>query len=287
MSSVKNTHTKLASVTMPRKTVTPRRTLMVMILSVLFFLVGTPVYATGALSFTVTVTPTTPTTVETGQIVTYFLDFSCGGVDGNCGDLNIEFDFSELEDYFEFVNVSVSDGYGSSVDLVDSLVNITKNPFADGDTGQATIQLRARQTLTEGVTGLNVEVTAQIDNPADDTPASITYDNLPTITVNPPNQQGWSVNKTRTSPSGAPAVNDGDNGAFVRYDVEFCADPIGTTPLDDVILMDVLPNDGAGNVLVEISRLAVTTRAIATSMMSIRIHGIGKKMLTAFTSSGN
>lgn len=251
MSSVKNTHTKLASVTMPRKTVTPRRTLMVMILSVLFFLVGTPVYATGALSFTVTVTPTTPTTVETGQIVTYFLDFSCGGVDGNCGDLNIEFDFSELEDYFEFVNVSVSDGYGSSVDLVDSLVNITKNPFADGDTGQATIQLRARQTLTEGVTGLNVEVTAQIDNPADDTPASITYDNLPTITVNPPNQQGWSVNKTRTSPSGAPAVNDGDNGAFVRYDVEFCADPIGTTPLDDVILMDVLPNDGAGNVLVE------------------------------------
>jgi len=233
--------------------------LALILLSILFVRV-IPTFAQGALSFTATASPTT---VQTGEIVQYLLDFSCGGVSGACGTLNIPFEFDD--DYFEIQSVTVSDGFSSAIsdgpdaNLINDTITITDSSFQDGDAGQATILLRAKRTLTTGQSGLNVSVSATITNAAPSTPSTITITSLPDIDITPPTEQ-WSVNKSIVAPGVPPTTNDGSNEAFVRYNVNYCSDSAtGNVPINGAVLVDELPNDGV-NVLVDVIDIDGGTR---------------------------
>jgi hypothetical protein len=203
-----------------------------------FFIRIIPTQAAGALSFTATATPTT---VETGEVVSYLLDFSCGGVDGACGTLDIDFDFTDLCPYMELITpIAVSDGFTSNI--AGNVLTISDSNFQDGDAGQATVQFRVRTTLTDGATVPLVNIVAEI---SDDAGEPIIIETPTQITINDPTPQ-WSVNKSVTSPSVGPTVNNGSNDAYVRYSVNYCADTgIGNEPVTGAVLVDELPNDRA------------------------------------------
>ncbi len=203
------------------------------VLVVLLLFGVSPVFATGNLSLTV---DTTPTTVETGQEFTYTIDFSCAGVTANCGALNISVPYDDT--LFDLVTVVV--GAGGYTALPGNPVTITKGIFADGDSSQATVVLRAKATLIVGGVVPGATITGTISAPAG--PGTVNI-NTPNITITQPTLQ-WSVNKTRVLPTATvdPAVWSATQDAYVRYNAQYCSDsPTGNLPVNGAILVDQLP----------------------------------------------
>jgi hypothetical protein len=136
--------------------------------------------------------------------------------------------------------IAVSDGFTSNI--AGNVLTISDSNFQDGDAGQATVQFRVRTTLTDGATVPLVNIVAEI---SDDAGEPIIIETPTQITINDPTPQ-WSVNKSVTSPSVGPTVNNGSNDAYVRYSVNYCADTgIGNEPVTGAVLVDELPNDRA------------------------------------------
>jgi len=181
-----------------------------------------------------------PTTVDTGETITYEFSSSCSGVTGGCDDFTINIDYDETQ--FEFVSSSIDSADGDAFISDDGSSFTVQDPtYGDGDGFTATVTLRALQTLTTGTTNIPSTVTATSNQPGGsiDGPSTV-----PDITINDPDLR-YDVRKTQILPAAGtdPAVNDGGNGAFVRYNVQYCAtQSTDVLPITDAVLVDRLPD---------------------------------------------
>lgn len=201
---------------------------------ILALLGAVPVYATGALSFEAT--STAPGTLQTGQTFDYLLNFSCSGVTGGCGNLEVVIPYDPS--VVDIVNITsdLGAGYTNQVLTSPDRIVITKTGFIDGDSSQATIRFRARYNLPAGGTVPSADLTATITTPAG--PPTLT-ETLTSRIIAPPTEQ-WSVNKNITQPQAPinPAVD-----SYARYNVQYCSDSAtGNISIPNAVMVDVIPN---------------------------------------------
>jgi len=218
-----------------------RRSIVFLVLIMLILLVTAPVYAAGALGLGLTVVDENGdpvTQVETGQIIEYIIDFSCGDLTLGCGDLQIDFTIDTTLVTFE--DVITSPGYqgtylgaGNPVRIVNVAPNVT---FDGGESAQARIRVRVREDLdgSEVIPGIVVGTLFQ-----DGTTTATETQNAtnPNLDVLPPTEE-WSIIKTQTAPSGvAPAP-----GGTATFQVRFCPDdPTGNISIINPRIVDTFP----------------------------------------------
>ncbi|MEM6281279.1 MAG: hypothetical protein AAF787_03725, partial [Chloroflexota bacterium] len=211
-----------------------------------------------------------PTEVQTGEIVEYIIDFSCGGTTSACGDLTLTVDVDDsvfIANDPADIEVNTSFGYSGSFNPSDPLngglptVRITDNEngmaeaFADGDSAQAIVRVRVRYDLTGSET-IPFNVVGVISTP--DTPGDASVsDTAPLVPVadlaSP--EDGWEAEKVQISPQGGigPAA-----GGEATYEVRYCAaTTTGNVSINDARLVDTFPTgavvvpgsftDGDGN----------------------------------------
>lgn len=211
-----------------------RLLIFVLLLSSLLLQV-TLVRAEGAIDYDITLTPTA---VSTGELITYEFSSSCSGVVGGCSSFSIEIDFDET--IFEYVG-SVIDSADNDATVTPGAGSFTINDpnYGDGDGFTATVTLRVRQDLTTGAINIPSIVTTTSGDPDNTINGTTT---LPTIDVEDPDLR-YDVRKTQVLPNGLnPAANDGVNGAYVQYNVQYCASQsTDVLPITDAVLVDQLP----------------------------------------------
>ncbi|GEM_PF-3137158 len=193
------------------------------------------VRAEGAIDYDITLSPTV---VETGDLITYEFSSSCSGVIGGCVNFEIEIDYDET--VFEYVGDSIDSADGDATITDDGNVfTITDPTYGDGDGFTAVVTLRVRRDLTTGTANIPSTITTSSGDPNNTVNGTTS---LPTITVENPDLR-YDVRKTQVLPSGLnPAFNDGGNGAFVQYNVQYCAtQDTDVLPISDAILVDQLP----------------------------------------------
>jgi len=176
-----------------------------------------------------------PSSVETGEIITYIIDFSCASTTGDCGALNIDF---TLDPNTEFIEVIPSSGYTASQSSgPPSVVTITDEDgnFAGGDASQAVVRVRVKHDLLGGET-ISPTLVGTI-TAADATPPTVNQ-GVPTVNVTAPTEQ-WSVNKIQVNPpNGIGPAEDGT----ATYQVQFCSDSAtGNLSLNNAQLVDTFP----------------------------------------------
>lgn len=197
------------------------------------------VFAAGLLTLDVNIAGA-PDTVDVGEIIEYIIDFSCAGTTGDCGTLEIDFDFDNT--LVEFVEVAPSSGYGGVLFDADTVrITDTSPPFEDGDASQAVVRVRVLADLDGGeVIGASVSGTVTAPD-GSDTDSKV----APTVTVNPPTEQ-WSVTKTQVAPGGGVGAS---SGGQATYNVSFCPDSsTGNIALDNAQMIDTYP---AGAIVID------------------------------------
>jgi len=233
--------------------------IFIILVSILFWRVTT-VWAIGAIDYDVTLSPTV---VETGELVTYEFSSSCSGLSGDCEDFTITVDYDET--VFEFVGFSIDSADNDATVTDDgSQFEVNEPAYDDGDGFTATVTLRVRRDLTTGNAAVPTSITASVD-PTGSTINGTT--SLPDIQVLDPNPL-YDVRKNQVlpPPSINPAFNDGTNGAFVAYDVQYCAtQSTGVTPISNAVLVDRLP-DGVN--LLEFSGADIVTQTSPPAAVS-------------------
>lgn len=212
----------------------------VSILSILGLVLST-VFAAGELGLGLTALDTQGnpvSTVSSGEIIEYVIDYSCADLTDGCGDLTITFDLDLA--LVELVDVVTSPSYNDT--YASPTVTIINNPatnptFDGGESAQARVRVRVLDGLTGSET-IPASVTGTIDRGAPNPVTTTVSSSAATLTVTAPTEQ-WSIVKTQTAPSGgvAPAP-----GGRATYDLAFCPDDTtGNISITDPILVDNFP----------------------------------------------
>jgi hypothetical protein len=195
------------------------------------------------LNITETSSSGSTSSIQTGDTLTFLIDFSCSSVGGNCGTLQIPFNYDET--LFDRT-VSVATGYEavSATAPFDIAIQVDTNGiFTGGAVGQATIVLTAKRTITTQQSNIPFTLQATITNPINVGAGTVTA-TIPPVTIQQPTEQ-WSVQKSIIRPASptVPAAFNGTNGAFATYQVRYCPDTtIGNLPITGAVLIDELPN---------------------------------------------
>ena len=220
---------------------THKRLLLISFLLLLVISITVPVYAQNELALTKAIVGN-PTTVQTGELITYRLQFACNSLTAPCGALNITDILPGNVTHVE-TQVTTAQGYSATFDGGTNTVTISHPNFLDGSSSEALIIVRVDSDAPDN-DPLSNSATGTITDPAQ----SVTTPPV-TVTVDPPTEQ-WSVQKTKVAP-----IIDASLDNNVTYDVELCADsPTGNVSLTNATLFDDLPpnvtiiDDGGGTV---------------------------------------
>ena len=212
---------------------------LLIVVSVLALIVNT-VLAAGELALGLTAVDTNGnpiSSVSSGDIIEYIVDYSCGDLTDGCGDLTITFDL-DLS-LVELVDVITSPSYTNS--YAAPTVTITNNPvnnptFDGGESAQARVRVRVVDGLTGSET-IPASVTGQVDNGVDPPASTEVTADTPPIPVDAPTEQ-WSIVKTQVSPSGVAPAPDG----LATYSLAICPDSTsGNISITNPILIDSFP----------------------------------------------
>lgn len=209
---------------------------------IVFALLINTVFAAGELGLGLTAVDTNGnpiSSVQSGDIIEYIIDYSCADLTDGCGELTITFDLDlALVELVEVVtSPSYSSNYAAPTITITNNPDPITNPFEGGESGQARIRVRVLDGLT-GTETIPSSVTGQVNNGVDPPGTTTVTQSVPDIPVDPPTEQ-WSIVKTQTSPSGGvgPAP-----GGMATYSLAFCPDStIGNISITNPVLVDNFP----------------------------------------------
>lgn len=210
------------------------------VITLSIFAFGT-VFAAGELGLGLTAVDTNGnpiTTVQSGDIIEYVIDFSCADLTDGCGILDIEFtlDLSLVE----FVEVITSPSYDGT--YASPTVTVTNdlaiNPtFDGGESAQARVRVRVLDGL-DGSETIPASVTGEVNNGVDPPATTQITATSPAIDVQAPTEQ-WSIVKNQLIPT---LPTEPAPGGTATYSVAFCPDSAnGNISITNPILIDNYP----------------------------------------------
>ena len=201
------------------------------------------VFAAGELGLGLTAVDTEGnpiTSVQSGDIIEYIIDYSCADLTDGCGTLDIQFTLDLA--LVELVEVITSPSYDYDDTTFFPTIRITNDPvinptFDGGESAQARIRVRVVDGL-DGSETIPASVIGRVNNGVDPPATTEITATTPAIDVEAPTEQ-WSIVKTQVIPTlpTAPAP-----GGTATYSVAFCPDSTsGNISITDPILIDNYP----------------------------------------------
>lgn len=185
---------------------------------------------------------------DKGDTVTYRLSIKCDSLEEPCGTGTLVDTLDPNLTYTSYVvaHTKNSDGETGTADVSFSqsgqtltwTIGSAAKPFMDGETLDIVVNAKVKSVPTNADRTIDNNATLTVPGGSKTSPTV-------TITVNPeaPPVYDWGLIKTKTYPSGDPAV-----GGTVKYDVRFTRPSSGSAPknsngvdIDDFVLTDALP----------------------------------------------
>jgi uncharacterized repeat protein (TIGR01451 family) len=191
------------------------------------------------------------TSVQTGQLIPYRIQFECSSLTGPCGTLEID-DVVPLGLSYEAALSSIPPGFtltplANTPTAGRTTLRLTKNDnnFLDGTQFDAVFVMRVNYDFRPLPATINNSASARNDPPGPGGFLTPVTANAPPVTVQGSTFQ-WEVRKVRVSPVIQPTVD-----TDVTYRVSLCPiTPFGNTTILNTTLVDTLP---AGAVFVDAS----------------------------------